>query len=111
MKRQIRAMVAAGYDSDQITSYFVSAYGDFVLMAPVPEGFNLVVWLFPVGFFGLGGLAALYMIRRGTTRGSGDREDSSAEGTPGAAAAENRPGIADDLTPWIAQIRSEASED
>ncbi len=47
MKRQVRAMVAAGYDREQIEAYFVAAYGEFVLMAPKAEGFNLVVWLAP----------------------------------------------------------------
>lgn len=111
MKRQIRAMVAAGYDSDQITTYFVSAYGDFVLMAPVREGFNLLVWLFPIGFFGLGGLMAVFMIRRGTRRTGADRARGVGEAPSPAAAQHSQTEARSDLDPWIAQIRAEASED
>ncbi len=111
MKRQIRAMVAAGYDGDQITSYFVSAYGDFVLMAPVKEGFNLVVWAFPFGFFGLGGLMAVYMMRRGATRPDDEANEVPAVESPSASGGGDRPETAADLDPWIAQIRAEASED
>lgn len=48
MKRQVRAMLAAGYDAEQVNVYFESAYGEFVLMAPKVEGLNLLVWGAPV---------------------------------------------------------------
>ena len=48
MKRQVRAMAAAGYDAEQTLAYFESAYGEFVLMMPKAEGFNIAVWAAPV---------------------------------------------------------------
>ena len=111
MKRQIRAMVAAGYDGDQIKNYFVSAYGDFVLMAPVREGFNLVVWLFPVGFFGVGGLLAIYTMQRRPSihRKEGGEPPQEGASTESDCAPETAPTA--DLAQWVAQIRAEASED
>ena len=58
MKRQIRAMVAAGYDDEQILSYFEAAYGEFIRMVPKAKGFNLLVWFIP----GIGLLAGLGMV-------------------------------------------------
>lgn len=102
MKRQIRAMVAAGYDPDQIQNYFVGAYGDFVLMSPPAEGFNLVVWLAPVGLLVIGGLLGLsaFLRRRGPS-------------TPTEAAADEAAAAAptDPIDPWLERIRSEVAEE
>ncbi|MCP4868461.1 MAG: hypothetical protein GY898_07060 [Proteobacteria bacterium] len=59
MKRQVRAMLAAGYDAEQINVYFESAYGEFVLMAPKVEGLNLLVWGAPVVLV-VGGLLLVF---------------------------------------------------
>jgi len=99
MKRQIRAMVAAGYEAEQISDYFVGAYGDFVLMAPEKEGFNLVVWLAPIGVLLVGGLLGLSAIRRGSAASRVEEEAAP------KAEAEG------ELDPWVARIRAEASEE
>ncbi len=44
----IRDKLAAGESDQQIIGYFVSQYGDRVLTAPPPEGFNLLGWIVPV---------------------------------------------------------------
>jgi len=48
MKEVISEKLAAGETSEQIKAYFVTQYGDVVLGQPSREGFNLVVWLFPI---------------------------------------------------------------
>ena len=107
MKRQIRAMVAAGYDRDQITDYFSAAYGDFVLMAPEKVGFNLVVWLFPLVFFGVGGLLGVAAIRRGAARSASQPAPGPEEERPASAPSPSPSSLA----PWIEKIRAEASEE
>ena len=97
MKRQVRAMLAAGYDDHQTKEYFVGAYGEFVLMSPKPEGFNLLVWILP-GALVLGGLVVIgFMV----LRRPGDA------GATGAA----RDGPPDELAPWLARVRQELADD
>jgi len=100
MKRQIRAMVAAGYTEAQITEYFVGAYGDFVLMSPEKRGFNLFVWLAPVGVLLVGGGLGLATIRKSALQRAPDASESTGQ-------ADEPSG----LDPWIEKIRSEAAED
>ena len=100
MKRQIRAMVAAGYTQAQITEYFVGRYGDFVLMSPEKRGFNLFVWLAPVGVLLVGGGLGLATIRK-----------SSMQRATAASEADGQAAEPSGLDPWIEKIRSEAAED
>ena len=48
MLDQVRDLLEQGYSSDQIFAYFEGAYGEFVLLTPRADGFNLVVWLGPI---------------------------------------------------------------
>ena len=53
----IRTQLSEGQSKEEIHDYFARQYGDGVLAAPPRQGFNLVLWLFPVvavlvgGFF------------------------------------------------------------
>jgi cytochrome c-type biogenesis protein CcmH len=51
MRAQVRALIAAGYDEEQVLRYFERSYGEFVRLEPPLRGVNWVVWLAPV--FGL----------------------------------------------------------
>lgn len=53
MKNRIREFVAAGYTEDQIVDYFVSRYGEWVLLKP-SYGDHWAVWLVPGLVLGLG---------------------------------------------------------
>ena len=61
MREVIAQKLAAGESKEQIKAYFVQQYGDVVLGTPSREGFNLVVWIFPIlaVMVGLGWLAYL----------------------------------------------------
>jgi cytochrome c-type biogenesis protein CcmH len=48
MREVIAQRLAAGESNEQIKTYFVQQYGDVVLGTPSREGFNLVVWIFPI---------------------------------------------------------------
>ena len=55
MKGRIRELVAEGYSEEQIQGYFITRYGEWVLLAPTTGGANVVLWLGPAMFLG-GGL-------------------------------------------------------
>jgi cytochrome c-type biogenesis protein CcmH len=60
MQQRIRELVALGYDREQIEAYFVSKYGEWVLLAPPVAGFNQLVWFGPLAAVLVGlGVAAL----------------------------------------------------
>ena len=68
MSRQVRRMVAEGRSKEQVREYFVSRYGDYIILAPRKEGFAWTVWLLPFALV-LGGAATiLAMTRRWKSR-------------------------------------------
>jgi len=63
MRELIRERLEAGESPEAVKSYFVERYGEWILLAPKREGFNLVVWVLP--FVGLvGGAAGLLVVLR-----------------------------------------------
>lgn len=60
MKNLIRSQVAAGASDEDVRRYFVSKYGEWVLLQPDPQGFNLLVYLLPA--FALLGGAGLILV-------------------------------------------------
>jgi len=70
MRDLIRERLEAGESPEAVKSYFVERYGEWILLAPKREGFNLLVWILP--FLGLaGGAAALLMVLRRWKKRSG----------------------------------------
>lgn len=65
MRDIIREKVRAGESPDEIKAYFVSKYGDYILMEPRKMGVNWVLWGFPFVALVLGGIVvALRFMRR-----------------------------------------------
>lgn len=70
MRDLIRERLEAGESPEAVKSYFVERYGEWILLAPKREGFNLLVWVLP--FLGLaGGAAGLYGVLRRWKKRSG----------------------------------------
>jgi cytochrome c-type biogenesis protein CcmH len=66
MKAVVREQLAAGKSPEEVKLYFVEKYGEWILLQPKAEGFNLVVYLLPVVFV-LGGIAfVVFAVRRWT---------------------------------------------
>ena len=63
MREVIAQKLVDGESKEQIKAYFVQQYGDVVLGEPARQGFNLIVWIFPIlaVVVGLGWLAYLVM--------------------------------------------------
>ncbi|MFQ5883284.1 MAG: cytochrome c-type biogenesis protein CcmH [Candidatus Methylomirabilales bacterium] len=63
MRVLIRERLKAGESPEAIKAYFVARYGEWILLAPKRQGFNLVVWVLP--FLGMvGGAVGLFVILR-----------------------------------------------
>ena len=63
MSRQVRRMVAEGMSKEEVREYFVSRYGDYIVLAPRKEGFAWTVWLLPFALV-LGGAATIFAMAR-----------------------------------------------
>jgi cytochrome c-type biogenesis protein CcmH len=62
MQAVIRERLGQGEDEQQILSYFVASYGDWIILKPRPIGLNLLVYILPaIGLiFGTGWLIMLF---------------------------------------------------
>jgi len=66
LHREVLALRAEGKSPDAVVAAFVVKYGEQILMAPKPEGFNLAGYLLPGALvLGAGGLLAAVLVRRG----------------------------------------------
>lgn len=103
MRSQVRELVAAGYDQEQILAYFERSYGEFVRLQPPLRGVNWLVWLAPV--LGLvGGGAVVWWALRGPRASSDAPSSEQAGDVPGPDT------LPDDaaLAPFVLRIRERA---
>ena len=56
-------MMMAGQDNEQIKTFLVDRYGDFVLYRPAMEGNTLALWLMPGVLLGIGAIAVFFTVR------------------------------------------------
>jgi cytochrome c-type biogenesis protein CcmH/NrfF len=65
LHREVVALRQEGKAPDAVVAAFVAKYGEQILMAPKPEGFNLAAYLLPGALvLGAGGLLAAVLLRR-----------------------------------------------
>ncbi len=76
MKDEVREMLAAGYDQDQILAYFERSYGEFVRLKPPLRGVNWLVWLAPGLALALGLALVSWALRKGRDTTSTDEAAS-----------------------------------
>jgi cytochrome c-type biogenesis protein CcmH len=68
MRAIVRERLAAGDSPEQVQRYFVERYGEWILLAPPRQGFNLLVWVFPFVAVAVGLVVVAVMLRRWTRR-------------------------------------------
>ena len=74
MRELVREKLKNGESPEQIRAYFVSRYGEWILLAPKRQGFNWVAWLLPFGAI-LGGVGVIgFVVRRSVSRSRAPRE-------------------------------------
>lgn len=89
MRAIIREQLAAGKTPQEVKDYFVSRYGEWVLLAPSARGFNLLLWLLPYVALAAGLIAAGFFLRRWSRK--------KAAGRPAGEAAD-RGGLLESLS-------------
>ena len=78
--RDVKALVDGGYSGDEIMAALVGTYGDFILMTPRKQGFNLLAWFAPFAAIGIGAVAIGAMLRGwrlNATKASASRADAA----------------------------------
>jgi len=64
MKAVIRGQLEQGKTPDEVRAYFVSRYGEWILLKPEASGFNLVIYLLPLAMLLAGGVWVALTVRR-----------------------------------------------
>jgi cytochrome c-type biogenesis protein CcmH len=67
MRSLVRDQLAAGNSPDEVKAYFVSKYGEWILLAPKARGFNVLAYALPVLVVLCGGAVIIVAVRRWTT--------------------------------------------
>ena len=70
LAQQMRAIILQqlkeGKSPEQIKAFFVSKYGEWVLLAPEPKGFSLIIWVLPYVAVIAGIIFVIFVARRWT---------------------------------------------
>lgn len=64
MRQVVREQLAAGRSSDEVKAYFVSKYGEWILLKPEAHGANLAVYLLPLALLVGGAVLIVVAVRR-----------------------------------------------
>lgn len=64
MRAFIRAELQQGKSPEEIKAYFVSKYGEWILLAPKPKGFRLLLWVLPFIAVAIGIVLVIFVARR-----------------------------------------------
>ncbi len=83
MRELIREKLRQGESPQQVRDYFVSKYGEWILLQPEAHGLNLAVYVLPILGLLLGG-GALVLAARRWTRGAAGGSTEAEQPTGGA---------------------------
>jgi cytochrome c-type biogenesis protein CcmH len=78
MKDVIRQQLQQGKSPEEVKTYFVQRYGEWILLQPQPQGFNLIVYVLP-GVMLLVGAGVVYRTVRQRTGALLESDDLLAE--------------------------------
>jgi cytochrome c-type biogenesis protein CcmH len=67
MRSVVRDQLAAGKSPDEVKQYFVEKYGEWILLEPKAEGFNVLVYVLPI-LAVVGGIAVITVAVRRWSR-------------------------------------------
>ena len=70
MRALIRQQLQQGKSKDEIISYFVQRYGDYILLKPPLDNLGTLLWVAPFALFVLLGGGAYFFIRQRSRTGS-----------------------------------------
>jgi cytochrome c-type biogenesis protein CcmH len=78
MRSLIRTKLDSGQTEEQVRAYFLERYGERILLAPKPSGFNLLVYLAPIALLVVGAGVVIVVVRKWTSA-AGQAEDARPE--------------------------------
>ena len=64
LRREVREMIAAGKTDDEIRTFMIERYGDFVLYRPRMTAGNFLLWAAPVLLLAFGAFAVVRVVRQ-----------------------------------------------
>src|SRR5262245_65340925 len=97
MRAIVREQLEAGKSPEQIKEFFVSKYGEWVLLKPKTSGVSLLLWVLPYVALAGGVLGAFWFIRRWVNKKK-----------PAQAAAISTPAQSIDDHAWLRQDLQQA---
>ena len=78
LRAEIYDMMMAGRSDEQIKTFMIERYGDFVLYRPPVQGNTLALWVIPVALLFLGAVAVFFVVRNHNRKLAARREEESA---------------------------------
>lgn len=72
MRAVVREQLAAGKTPEEVKAYFVSKYGEWILLSPEARGFNLLAYGLPVLLVVAGAGVVIVALRRWTSNPSAE---------------------------------------
>jgi cytochrome c-type biogenesis protein CcmH len=109
MRAQVKDLLAAGYDDEQILAYFERSYGEFVRLKPPLRGVNWLVWLAPVAGLLLGA-AVIAWVLRGPRRAAAEMTSGQEQSGSERADLPGPDALPPDrsLAPYVLRVRERA---
>jgi len=74
MRELVLKQLQEGKTRDEILQFFVSRYGEWVLVEPKKKGFNLVLWILPAVIILSGSIIVYFIARRWSKRAAPQAE-------------------------------------
>ena len=78
LRAEIYDMMMAGRSDEQIKTFMIERYGDFVLYRPPVQGNTLALWVIPVALLFLGAVAVFFVVRNHNRKLAARRVEESA---------------------------------
>ncbi len=97
----VRRLVSEGKSDEEVRAYFIARYGEWILLQPKAEGFNLVVWLAPGVLLLLGFAVIAAQLRKGKAAPPEPTQLAAAAPAPAAAAP------SEELAEYLGRVRKE----
>jgi len=95
LRKEVRDLATGGKSDDEIRTYLVARYGDFVLYKPPVKSTTYVLWFGPFLLLAAGAVAWWILIRR-RSRATGDAATPTGSSTTGADAVARARVLLDD---------------
>jgi len=75
LREEIYEMMMAGQDNEQIKTFLVERYGDFVLYRPAMKGNTLALWLMPGILLLIGAITIFFTVRKRKQKLAAQRQE------------------------------------